>query len=58
MSVGAGNQQAANPERKMPAMAVTFLAVGLACTGFPGTLGFVGQELLPSPQNVAGGRKL
>src|SRR5262249_11710713 len=23
-----------------------FLVMGLACTGFPGTLGFVGQELL------------
>lgn len=33
---------------RMPVLAVTFLAVGLACTGFPGTLGFVGQELLVS----------
>jgi NADH-quinone oxidoreductase subunit M len=30
----------------MPVLAITFLAMGLACTGFPGTLGFVGQELL------------
>jgi NADH-quinone oxidoreductase subunit M len=30
----------------MPLLAVSFLAMGLACTGFPGTLGFVGQELL------------
>jgi NADH-quinone oxidoreductase subunit M len=31
---------------RMPVLAVTFLVMGLACTGFPGTLGFVGQELL------------
>jgi len=31
---------------RMPILAVSFLAMGLACTGFPGTLGFVGQELL------------
>jgi NADH-quinone oxidoreductase subunit M len=31
---------------RMPLLAITFLAMGLACTGFPGTLGFVGQELL------------
>jgi NADH-quinone oxidoreductase subunit M len=31
---------------RMPVLAISFLAVGLACTGFPGTLGFVGQELL------------
>jgi len=31
---------------RMPLLAVSFLAMGLACTGFPGTLGFVGQELL------------
>jgi NADH-quinone oxidoreductase subunit M len=31
---------------RMPLLAVAFLAMGLACTGFPGTLGFVGQELL------------
>src|SRR5215472_2533512 len=31
---------------RMPVLAVTFLITGLACTGFPGTLGFVGQELL------------
>ena len=31
---------------RMPLLAITFLSMGLACTGFPGTLGFVGQELL------------
>ena len=31
---------------RMPVLAISFLAVGLACTGFPGTLGFIGQELL------------
>jgi NADH-quinone oxidoreductase subunit M len=31
---------------RRPLLAITFLAMGLACTGFPGTLGFVGQELL------------
>ncbi|PWT82155.1 MAG: hypothetical protein C5B57_09125 [Blastocatellia bacterium] len=31
---------------RMSVLAVSFLAMGLACTGFPGTLGFVGQELL------------
>jgi NADH-quinone oxidoreductase subunit M len=31
---------------RMPLLAITFLFMGLACTGFPGTLGFVGQELL------------
>jgi NADH-quinone oxidoreductase subunit M len=31
---------------RMPLLATSFLALGLACTGFPGTLGFVGQELL------------
>jgi NADH-quinone oxidoreductase subunit M len=31
---------------RMPLLAVSFLSMGLACTGFPGTLGFVGQELL------------
>jgi NADH-quinone oxidoreductase subunit M len=31
---------------RMPMLAITFLATGLACTGFPGTLGFAGQELL------------
>ena len=30
----------------MPVLAISFLAMGLACTGLPGTLGFVGQELL------------
>src|SRR5258706_5143591 len=31
---------------RMRVLAITFLAMGLACTGFPGTIGFVGQELL------------
>jgi NADH-quinone oxidoreductase subunit M len=31
---------------RMPLLGVSFLAMGLACTGFPGTLGFIGQELL------------
>jgi len=31
---------------RVSVLAITFLATGLACTGFPGTLGFVGQELL------------
>ena len=31
---------------RMPLLANSFLAMGLACTGFPGTLGFIGQELL------------
>lgn len=31
---------------RAPVLAVSFLLMGLACTGFPGTLGFVGQELL------------
>ena len=31
---------------RMSVLAVSFLSMGLACTGFPGTLGFVGQELL------------
>jgi len=31
---------------RMPALAISFLLMGLACTGFPGTLGFVGEELL------------
>lgn len=31
---------------RMPVLAISFLAMGLACTGFPGTLGFVGHELL------------
>ena len=31
---------------RMPVLATSFLAMGLACTGFPGTIGFVGQELL------------
>ena len=30
----------------MPLLAISFLLMGLACTGFPGTLGFIGQELL------------
>lgn len=29
-----------------PLLATSFLVLALACTGFPGTLGFVGQELL------------
>jgi NADH-quinone oxidoreductase subunit M len=29
-----------------PLLAVSFLVLGMACTGFPGTLGFIGQELL------------
>jgi NADH-quinone oxidoreductase subunit M len=32
--------------QRMPVLAISFLAMGMACTGFPGTLGFVGQELL------------
>jgi len=32
-------------ERK-PLLAVSFLLLGLSCTGFPGTLGFIGEELL------------
>jgi NADH-quinone oxidoreductase subunit M len=31
---------------RMRVLAISFLAMGLACTGFPGTLGFIGQELL------------
>jgi len=31
---------------RTPLLAASFLAMGLACTGFPGTIGFVGQELL------------
>jgi NADH-quinone oxidoreductase subunit M len=31
---------------RMPVLAISFLSMGLACTGFPGTLGFIGQELL------------
>ena len=31
---------------RMPLLATSFLCMGLACTGFPGTLGFIGQELL------------
>ena len=29
-----------------PALAVCFLVTGLGCVGFPGTLGFVGMELV------------
>src|SRR3974377_68101 len=29
-----------------PALAVCFLLTGLACVGFPGTLGFISTELL------------
>ena len=31
---------------RMPVLAISFLIMGLASTGFPGTLGFVAQELL------------
>jgi NADH-quinone oxidoreductase subunit M len=31
---------------RMPIVATCFLVFGLACVGFPGTLGFVGEELL------------
>jgi NADH-quinone oxidoreductase subunit M len=31
---------------RAPVLAISFLVMGLACTGFPGTLGFVGEELL------------
>ncbi len=31
---------------RLPLLAGSFLCMGLACTGFPGTLGFIGQELL------------
>jgi NADH-quinone oxidoreductase subunit M len=30
----------------MPMLAISFLVLGLACTGFPGTLGFIGEEML------------
>lgn len=30
----------------MPILAASFLLMGLACSGFPGTLGFIGEELL------------
>jgi NADH-quinone oxidoreductase subunit M len=33
---------------RIPLLAIAFLSTGLACTGFPGTIGFVGQELLVS----------
>lgn len=33
---------------RMPVLAISFLIMGLACTGFPGTLAFAGQELLVS----------
>jgi NADH-quinone oxidoreductase subunit M len=33
---------------RMPVLAIAFLTTGLACTGFPGTLGFIGEELLVS----------
>lgn len=32
--------------RRMQLLAIAFLLTGLACTGFPGTMGFTGQELL------------
>ena len=31
---------------RMSVLAISFLSMGLACAGFPGTLGFVGLELL------------
>lgn len=31
---------------RAPLLAASFLVLGLACTGFPGTLGFVGEDLL------------
>ena len=31
---------------RMRLLATSFLVLGLACTGFPGTLGFIGQEML------------
>jgi NADH-quinone oxidoreductase subunit M len=31
---------------QMPLLATSFLLMGLACTGFPGTLGFIGEEML------------
>lgn len=31
---------------QMPVLATAFLVLALACTGFPGTLGFVGEEML------------
>lgn len=34
--------------QQMPMLAIGFLVLGLACVGFPGTLGFIGQELLVS----------
>jgi NADH-quinone oxidoreductase subunit M len=30
----------------MPLLAVSFLVMGLACMGFPGTVGFIGHEML------------
>ena len=33
---------------RTPLLAISFLIMGLACAGFPGTPGFVGQELLVS----------
>lgn len=32
--------------QQAPWLAVSFLVLGMACAGFPGTLGFVGQEML------------
>ncbi len=31
---------------QMPQLAVSFLVLGLACAGFPGTVGFIAQEML------------
>jgi NADH-quinone oxidoreductase subunit M len=38
----------------MPLLASSFLLMGLALVGFPGTLGFVGQELLVEGSRGAG----
>jgi NADH-quinone oxidoreductase subunit M len=39
---------------RMPLLASSFLLMGLALVGFPGTLGFVGQELLVEGSRGAG----
>ncbi len=39
---------------RMPLLATSFLLMGLALVGFPGTLGFVGQELLVDGSSGAG----
>lgn len=38
---------------RTPTLAASFLLLGLACVGFPGTLGFVGQEALVDGAVVA-----